>query len=103
MERHAAHGDLVLRRFVFGVVAAGEREVQFAGGDARVLVEHFIEIAQAEKENAVGIPLLDGAVLLHHGRELSHRDTSDCVWNWIRRGRCPHRPVGKLQIRRRLS
>jgi len=77
VERHAAHGDLVFGRFVFGVVAAGEREVQFAGGDARVLVEHFIEIAQAEKENAVGVPLLDGAVLLHHGRELSHRDTSD--------------------------
>ena len=84
MERHAAHGHLVFGRFVLGVVAAGECEIQLPGCNARVLVEHLIEIAQTEKENAVGVPLLDSAVLLHHGRKLSHESTSGFVWNqWM--------------------
>ena len=58
--RHAAHGGaLVVAR-----VAPGERQLQLARRRHRVVVKHFIEIAQPEKKERVGIALLHGPVLV---------------------------------------
>ena len=73
MIRHAAHGNLILRAFVLSMVARGERQVEFTRGNARVLLEHLIKIAQPEKQQAVRITLLDRIILLHHGGEFGHK------------------------------
>ena len=70
MERYAAHRRLIL--LLLAAVARREGEIQLSGRKLRVLVKHFIEIAQTEKQQAVGIARLDLAVLLHHGRQFSH-------------------------------
>ena len=72
MIRHAAHGDLVLRALVLGMIARGERQIELARGDPRVLLEHLIKVAQPEKQQAVGIAFLDRIILLHHGGEFGH-------------------------------
>ena len=72
MIRHAAHGDLVLGAFVLGMVARGERQIELARSDPRVLLEHLIKIPQPEKQQAVRIAFLDRIILLHHRGELSH-------------------------------
>ena len=72
MIRHAAHGNLILRAFVLSMVARGERQIELARSNARVLLEHLIKIAQPEKQQAVGIALLDRIILLHHGGEFGH-------------------------------
>ena len=46
--------------------ALGERDVQQLRGAARVVVEHFIEIAHAIEQQHVGMLCLDAQVLLHH-------------------------------------
>ena len=69
---HAAHGDLVLGAFVLGMVARGERQIELARSDPRVLLEHLIKIPQPEKQQAVRIAFLDRIILLHHRGELSH-------------------------------
>ena len=69
---HAAHGDLVLGAFVLGMVARGERQIELARSDPRVLLEHLIKVAQPEKQQAVGIAFLDRIILLHHGGEFGH-------------------------------
>ena len=50
MIRHAAHGNFVLCAFVLGMVARGERQIELARSNARVLLEHLIKIAQPEKQ-----------------------------------------------------
>ena len=70
MEGNAAHRRLIL--LLLAAVARREGEIQLSGRKLRVLVKHFIEIAQTEKQQAVGIARLDLAVLLHHGRQFSH-------------------------------
>ena len=65
--------SLAWSREVFDVaVARREREVELARGQARIVVEHLIKIAQPEKQQAVGIALLDRIILLHHGGEFGH-------------------------------
>src|SRR5699024_7547736 len=43
-----------------------------------VLVEHLIEVPQAEKEQAVGVLGLDLQILLFHGGEFWHTNLSFC-------------------------
>ena len=69
--RHAAHGRAL--GGVFDVaVARREREVELARGKARIVVEHLIKIAQPEKQQAVGIALLDLVILPLHRRQFRH-------------------------------
>ena len=69
--RHAAHGSAFLR--IFNVTVPGsESQIQLSGRQHRILIEHLIKIAQPEKEQAVGMLLLDLLILALHGRELSH-------------------------------
>ena len=65
---HAAHGHLLLGRL--RAVAGREREVELAGGDARVLVEELVEVPEAEKEQALGVFVLYLIVLLLQRRHL---------------------------------
>ena len=62
---HAAHGGLLL--LGLAPVPGGEGQIQFLGGGAGILVEHFVEVAQPEKENAVLVLLLELLVLALHG------------------------------------
>src|SRR6267378_192257 len=75
--RNAAHGN----GLTLFAVARGESDLKLARGDDRVFVEQFVEIAQAEEQQGVRIPRLDG-VILHHQRccRLAHsRVTLLCV------------------------
>ena len=70
---NAAHGDLFFCGLgVLALVPAGEGQVQLLGGKLRVLGEHLVKIAQAEKQNGVRVLLLNLQVLLHHGGQLRH-------------------------------
>ena len=69
-----AHRRLILRRLA--AVARREREIQLARGELCVLVEHLVEVAQAEKEDRILILFLDLQILLHHRRDLGHDSSS---------------------------
>ena len=62
--RHAAHRN----RRAFFLVARGERDLQVARGDHRVLEEQLVEIAQPEHQKGVRHLLLDAVVLPHQRR-----------------------------------
>ena len=71
--RHAAHGN----GDAFFLVARGERDLQLARGDDRILEEELVEVAQAEEQQRAGMLFLDRGVLPHqrrgglaHGRKL---------------------------------
>ena len=66
---HAAHGR-ALRQ---AAVAPRKGQLQLAAGGQRVVKEHFIKIAQAVEKQLVGVLLLNGQVLLHHGRNAANR------------------------------
>ena len=68
---YAAHGGALLQ----AAVPPGQGQLQLPGGLLRIVEEHFIKIAQAEKQQAILILRLQVQVLLHHGRE-SHRTLS---------------------------
>ena len=69
----AAHGDLLLRRLlVLAVVPAGEGQVQLPGGQAGIVGEHLVEIAQAEKQDGIRVVPLDLQILFHHGGQFRH-------------------------------
>ncbi len=70
---HAAHGN----GDALFLVARGQRDLQLARGDHRVLEEELVEVAQAEEQQRVGMLFLDRGVLPHqrsgrlaHGRKL---------------------------------
>ena len=63
--RDAAHGHI----FTFLGAAASEREIQQFSGFDGIVVEHLIEIAEAEHEDGMGMLLFDGLILAHHGSE----------------------------------
>jgi hypothetical protein len=60
--RDARHG---------GVLARGERDLQEARSQVRVLEEQLVEVAQPEQEQVVRVPALELPVLLHHGSEFA--------------------------------
>jgi hypothetical protein len=64
MERYAAHGDLLF----IAASPAGQGQVEFARRRQGIVKKHFIEIAEAEKENLILALLFDFHVLLHHRR-----------------------------------
>ena len=78
--RHAGHRDLVLRP----LVAARERELQGARRDHGVLVEELVEVPHPEEQKRVGVRVLRGEELTHHGGDgtltlrfgLRHRSTT---------------------------
>ena len=67
----AAHGGALLR-VLNGPVPGGQGQVQLPGSHLGVLIEHLIEIAQAEKQQAILIVLLDLVILSFHGGKLCH-------------------------------
>ena len=60
---NAAHGD----GLAFFAIAGGEGDLEFAGGDDGVFVEEFVEVAETEEEEGVGVARFDRVVLLHEG------------------------------------
>jgi hypothetical protein len=60
--RHAAHGNLAL------AVAGGQGDFQLAGGEFRILIKKFVEIAHAEEEQSVRMLRLGSKVLPHQRR-----------------------------------
>ena len=73
----AAHGDpFFLRLGVFAVVPGGQGQVQFLGGQFGIVGEHLIEVPQTEKQNGIRVVLLDFQILLHHGGQFRHKNTS---------------------------
>ena len=78
MPRHAAHGNGVFRI----LAAAGEGNLKFARRHLGVVVEQFIKVAHAVKQQSIGMLCLDAHVLLKHGGQLNgsfrHRDS----WGW---------------------
>ncbi len=73
-------GQVVLDRVVgnaghwhpgaFGHVARGEHDVQFPGGEFRVLVKRLVEIAQTEKHDRVRVLPFDIQILLANGGDV---------------------------------
>ncbi len=59
--RDAAHGY----GLTFFAIAGGEGDLEFARGDDGVFVEEFVEVAEAEEEEGVGIAGFYRVVLLH--------------------------------------
>ena len=72
--RHAAHGRLLV--LGFAAVAGGERELELARGSYGVLVEHLIEVAETEEQQAVLMLFLYFLVLLPHGCHVGHGSAS---------------------------
>ena len=73
----AAHGHpLFLRLGVLAVIPGGQGQIQFFGGKLCIVGEHFIEVPQTEKQNGIRIVLLDFQILLHHGGQFRHKNTS---------------------------
>jgi hypothetical protein len=66
--REAGHGD-----GVGAFVARGEGEAQVAGAGLGVVKEDLVEIAHAEEEDGVLVPLFEGQVLPHHGCDVALR------------------------------
>jgi hypothetical protein len=64
MPGHAGQGH----RIGIVAIARGEREAEQARGQLRVLIEHLVEIAEAKKQDGVGVATLVRAVLLHERR-----------------------------------
>src|ERR1035437_4423367 len=64
MEGDAAHGD----GGALFLVAGGEGDFEFAGGDDGIFEEELVKIAEAEHEQGVGDLLLDVVVLPHERR-----------------------------------
>ena len=58
----AGHGDRV-----GALVAAGQGQVEHAGGRLGVVVEHLVEVAHAKQQQRIGARPLRFEVLLHHG------------------------------------
>ena len=68
-------GDVALGRVIwdaahrnglaFFAIPRGQHDLQFAGREDGVFVEEFVEIAQAEQEQCVGVARFDCLVLLH--------------------------------------
>ena len=58
----AGHG-----RGVLALLAAGQREVEHAGGRLGIVVKHLVEVAHAKQQQRVGTRPLRFLVLLHHG------------------------------------
>src|SRR5215208_571880 len=85
MIRHAAQRH---RTFV-ALVARGQSNVENLRCDMGVLKKHLIEIAEAEKQNGVLVPLLDLEVLLQHRRNLGsvHDDYAN-----------PRRPASSCRV-----
>ena len=63
---YATHGSLLLLGFV--PVPGGQQKIQFLCGDLGVLVEHLIEIAQPEEQNAILVIRFDLVILTLHWR-----------------------------------
>ena len=61
MIRDAAH-----RHPVVVLAAAGQRQVELARSQLGVFVEHFVKIAQAEKEDSVLVQSFDLLILPGH-------------------------------------
>ena len=73
----AAHGDpFFLRLGVLAVVPGGQGQVQFLGSQLGIVGEHLIEVPQTEKQNGIRVVLLDFQILLHHGGQFRHKNTS---------------------------
>jgi hypothetical protein len=65
VERDAAHGNAA----AVGVFRSrGERQLEGARRDERVLVEHFVEVAHAEEQDRVAMLILRVEILPHRGR-----------------------------------
>ena len=62
MVRHAGHRD-----GLFALAARGQRQAEQPRGEHRVVVEHLVEIPEAEEQERAGILRLDLLVLPHHG------------------------------------
>src|ERR1700674_556298 len=54
--RDTTHGN----RLAFFAVSRGERDLEFARGNDRVLVEKFVEVTEAEEQQGVRVARLDG-------------------------------------------
>jgi hypothetical protein len=52
----------------------GKHDFQLPGGDARVLVEGLVEVAQPEQHDGVGVLLLDAEVLAADGGDIVFHD-----------------------------
>ena len=75
-------GEAGHRDGVRALVAAGERQAEHARAELRVLEERLVEVAHAEEQDGLLVPLLEGQVLLHHGRLgwLGHRSCGCWIW-----------------------
>ena len=62
MHRNAAHRD----RLTLGFAALGERDVEAASGDLRIVEEELEEIAHPVEQQGVAGLGLEPPVLLHH-------------------------------------
>ena len=64
MVRDSGHGKALALAHRTG----GQNDFQFPRGDAGVLVEGLVEVAQPEEDDGVGVLALDAEVLLADGR-----------------------------------
>lgn len=62
MKRNAAHGDFG----ALSLASSGQGDIQRGSGFFRVLEKHFVKIAHAIKQQAIGMRRLDGHILGHH-------------------------------------
>ena len=73
---HATHGD----GHAFFFIARGQRDLQLARGQHRVVEEKLVEIPQPEEQQSVGMLFLDGGILPHQRRRgLGHRGIGNFV------------------------
>ena len=76
MVRHAAHRYSDALFFV----ARGQRDLQLPRRHYGILEEKFVEVAEAEEDERVGMLFLDRGILPHQrGGRLSHRIGANCA------------------------
>ena len=77
MMRDAAHRNRIGRVFMTG----GERYLELARSDDRVLIEHLVKIAEPEKEDRSRVKLFYLEILPKHRRGGFHRGMNESVAN----------------------
>ena len=65
MVRHTAHRGLLFLGLV--PIPGGEGQIQFSSRQLGILVEHLVEVTQAEKQDAILVLFFNVVILPPHG------------------------------------
>ena len=77
IELDPMHGIRIFAVAAFIAFPRCQSNLEGFGGNFRILMEHFIEIAHAKKQQRIRVFSLDSLILLHH--------RCGSFWHWLLR------------------